>query len=417
MRILHVSAQKPHSTGSGVYLSGLVEGFKEKGYEQALIAGLDREELLQVKEVQILKGIDFYPLRYNTKEMNFPILGMSDVMPYPSTRYRDLNEEMLGCFRSSLTNLVEEVLAKFQPDIIISHHLYLATAILREIAPKEVRIIGICHGTCLRQLQSHDLQRDYIQRQIAKLDFVLTLHEEQRAKVIQLFDIDCRKVIVIGSGYDHRIFYKREARKPEDRIELVYTGKISRSKGLFSLVKALERIVERPSYRTCLRGKSLRLRLIGGGNNEEKHQITELAKSSPYILDVLGRLETQEEIAQIYAESHIFILPSFYEGLPLVIIEAMACGMQVVTSDIPGVQSWIQSVLGVVPQMSFVPLPAMQTMDVPVEEELPAFEDRLAEAIAERIENLHIQKASSFPKVQKLSWQGLCERIEKAIFS
>ena len=44
MRILSVTAQKPHSTGSGVYLTGLVNSFSQMGHEQAVIAGVYRED-------------------------------------------------------------------------------------------------------------------------------------------------------------------------------------------------------------------------------------------------------------------------------------------------------------------------------------------------------------------------------------
>ena len=40
MRILSITAQKPHSTGSGVYLTGLVKGFAALGHEQAVVAGV-----------------------------------------------------------------------------------------------------------------------------------------------------------------------------------------------------------------------------------------------------------------------------------------------------------------------------------------------------------------------------------------
>lgn len=39
MRILNVTAQKPNSTGSGIFLSGLMTEFANKGYTQALVAG------------------------------------------------------------------------------------------------------------------------------------------------------------------------------------------------------------------------------------------------------------------------------------------------------------------------------------------------------------------------------------------
>ena len=44
MRILSVTAQKPDSTGSGVYLTELVRGFQRLGQEQAVLCGVGPED-------------------------------------------------------------------------------------------------------------------------------------------------------------------------------------------------------------------------------------------------------------------------------------------------------------------------------------------------------------------------------------
>lgn len=412
MRILHVSAQKPHSTGSGVYLTGMVEGFQKMGHHQALIAGLDQKEVLPQKENSLFQGIDFYPLRYNSKEIPFPILGMSDVMPYQSTRYRDMDPVMLGSFRKAFIALVERVLEEFRPEVVISHHLYLSTAILGEVLPRSIPLLSICHGTCLRQLQSHDLEKNYILEKVAGAHQLLALHEEQSRLITELFSVEKGKVKVLGSGYDSKIFFDQNKVKPTDSIRVVYTGKMSRSKGVLSLLTALEKVNQNPDNHSLLERRPLHLTLIGGGNNEERDQIATLAKSCSYPVDMVGRLETQQEIAWIYSISHIFVLPSFFEGLPLVISEAMACGMEVITTEIPGVRPWMESVLGVDQPITFVDLPTMKTIDTPVSEELPDFEERLAKAIAATIRKVDCGTISNRVSVENLSWDGLCRRME-----
>ena len=44
MRILNVTAQKPNSTGSGIFLMELMKEFAEVGHEQALVAGVYPQE-------------------------------------------------------------------------------------------------------------------------------------------------------------------------------------------------------------------------------------------------------------------------------------------------------------------------------------------------------------------------------------
>lgn len=45
MKILSITAQKPNSTGSGVYLTELVKEYADEGYEQAVVAGVYRKML------------------------------------------------------------------------------------------------------------------------------------------------------------------------------------------------------------------------------------------------------------------------------------------------------------------------------------------------------------------------------------
>ena len=61
-----------------------------------------------------------------------------------------------------------------------------------------------------------------------------------------------------------------------------------------------------------------------------------------YPVHFLGKLE-QMELAKVYNTCDIFALPSFSEGLPLTVIEALACGDRVVMSDLPGIREWLDT--------------------------------------------------------------------------
>ena len=50
MNILSITAQKPNSTGSGIYLTELVKEFKRKGHFQAVVAGVYREERVELPD-------------------------------------------------------------------------------------------------------------------------------------------------------------------------------------------------------------------------------------------------------------------------------------------------------------------------------------------------------------------------------
>lgn len=103
MRILNVTAQKPNSTGSGIFLSELMKEFANKGHTQALVAGVYPEE-----ETPVPDRVTFYPVYFEQGKLNFPIVGMSDEMPYPSTRYRDMTPKMEAAFKESFLKQLED---------------------------------------------------------------------------------------------------------------------------------------------------------------------------------------------------------------------------------------------------------------------------------------------------------------------
>lgn len=147
MRILNILTQKPNSTGSGIYLTELVKQFRLLGHEQAVVAGIDAKDT-----TEYLPQIKFFPVKFNTPALPFPVVGMSDVMPYPSTRYNQLTKLMTAQLETAFIKALEPVIDDFNPDLIICHHLYFLTSIVREYFPQK-RVVGICHGTDLRQLK------------------------------------------------------------------------------------------------------------------------------------------------------------------------------------------------------------------------------------------------------------------------
>ena len=64
MKILSVTAQKPDSTGSGIYLTELVRGFKKKGITQSVIAGVTKAD-----QVCLPEGVSFYPVYFESEQL------------------------------------------------------------------------------------------------------------------------------------------------------------------------------------------------------------------------------------------------------------------------------------------------------------------------------------------------------------
>lgn len=395
MKILSITAQKPDSTGSGVYLTELVKGFLKLGHEQAVITGITNKDHVQMPE-----EMDVFPVYYQTAKLPFPIVGMSDEMPYESTRYCDMTDSMTQQYRTAFADKIQEVIEKFQPDVILCHHLYYLAALVRELCPN-IKVYGISHGSDLRQIQKNSWQREYIKQYICQLDHIFALHREQKYDICKYYGCKEEKIEVIGTGYNSDVFFQQSWKVKENKkLRLIFAGKISEKKGVMSLIRSIDYIPDAAN--------KIEIAIAGGyGNAKEYENIIQLAESCSCRVKFLGKL-SQKALAEELNKSDIFILPSFFEGLPLVIIEAMACGLHVVCTDLPGIQNWLEENIpgnGV----QFVKPPQMHNADEPIPETLPIFERRLAEAI-QKVQTNPLPKQEL---IKKISWDGLCEKLNQ----
>ena len=398
MRVLSVTAQKPHSTGSGVYLTSLVRAFAAAGHEQAVVAGVYADDTADFPA-----GVGWYPVVFATPELPFPICGMSDEMPYPSTRYRDMTPHMVAQFKTAFINAVVRAINEFRPDVILVHHLYLLAAILRDAFPEQ-RIFGLCHGTCLRQLDTNPLCFDEIVGCVARLDGFFCLHRDHAGRVCERFGVSEDAITIIGSGYNSRIFCREADVPPHEGLRLAYAGKIAEKKGVLSLLRAFNQV-------TVPEGR-LEAVMAGGFNPRDMPEAQKLAAACRHTVQMPGPLP-QPELAKLLNRADVFVLPSFYEGLPLVLAEALACGCRVVCTDLPGVRPWMDAN---VPGngICWVDPPKMLDADTPLAESLPTFEVRLAAAIEAACEDAATLGAPAC-NLAALSWDGVAEAIVRRI--
>ncbi len=393
MKILSVTAQKPDSTGSGVYLSELVKNFEVLGHEQAVVAGVYKEDAIWLPE-----SVTFYPLYFKSEEVPFAIAGMSDEMPYESTVYGQMTEKMVGVFEAAFEKRVRSAVEEFQPDIIVCHHLYLVTSLVRKVFP-EKKVFAFCHNTDLRQMKKIPLRREFIRSQIKHLDGIFALHDEQKKEICQIYDVDEAKICVVGAGYNQTVFHRlEEIEKEKNRYRFIFAGKISEKKGVMSLIKSL-------SYLPWKKDEAEFILAGGYGNQEEYDTIVSMAQNAPFDVVFAGKL-TQTELAKEYNKSHVFILPSFSEGMPLTMIEAMSCGCKVVITDLPGIRPWVEQRIEN-PPVFFVEPPEMVNADEPSPENLVRFEQELAENIKDCAE----YEMKELPDLHQISWQNICEEV------
>ncbi|MDO5718178.1 MAG: glycosyltransferase family 4 protein [Tissierellia bacterium] len=398
MRILHVLAQLPSKTGSGVYFSNIIKGLKNK-YEQACVFGFQDDFYYDIlnREFQ-------YAVEFNTERMPFNIVGMSDEMPYASTRYCDLTEEMQDIWNINFSQILHRALSEFKPDIIICHHLWMLTSLVIDKAVDK-KVIGICHGTDIRQCEKNPELKEKYLKNINKLDHIFALSELQVPEIKRIYSADDEKIIVMGGGFDQNIFYRPEKKEKNDEIKIVYAGKIAEAKGVYEFIEAVKKIED-----------GLEIKIIGAKDDEQEKELRQIVKGHENfeIMQVIPQIE----LANIFRESDIFVLPSYFEGLGLVAIEALACGMRVVSSEIEGLINLLGEDIINSGAIEIVELPRLQKVDKPLKEDIDGYILRLKEAIEKQVDRIRSGKEIDEKirdSIDDHSWARILSDIEKII--
>ncbi len=398
MRILSIIAQKPSATGSGVYLAETVKSFIKEGQTCAVLYGRAPED--KIPDF-LQENCELFPVNFESENLPFAICGMSNIMPYKSTRYCDMTQDMVDQFVTAFKQEITAAIEQFKPDLIICHHLYIVSAIACSVArriSRMTRIVAISHGTDIRQMKQHDLINDYVRENIKLADHIFALHEEQKEECASVYGLWKNKISIIGCGYNSDIFNAEEEKlRAENKTSVLFVGKIAKAKGVMSLVRAFENFKSQ--------NKNATLTLVGGHSSKsEFEKIQTFIDAQNFNITQTGSMPPKD-VADQYRSNHIFCLPSFFEGLPLVPLEAIACGCVCVVSSLPGVKKWYEQNAPKGP-IIFVEPPRIVDVDRPVEEDLESYEERLAAALDEA------SKMEANPKsVEHLSWDNLSENI------
>jgi glycosyltransferase involved in cell wall biosynthesis len=146
---------------------------------------------------------------------------------------------------------------------------------------------------------------------------------EVRDEVIKHYGADPERVVAVPWGIDETFFQEPAAH--EGKVTLVLVANEFKRKGLATIIEAMG-ILKDPGLRLVVAGKD-----DATPYREQAHRLG---------LDVafLGHVE----VRPVYRDADVFVMPSSYEGWGLVLGEAMAAGLPVVTSHFPGSDAMVE---------------------------------------------------------------------------
>lgn len=302
-------------------------------------------ELSRLAQVRVLSPVATYPrwaqprsYLYRASDEHHSVPGCDvEYVRYPALPAvsRPFNGRL--CARA-----IAAPLRAFAPDLVLSYWLYPdAYGAMLAARQAEVPLVVGARGSDLRV-------RDAISRRLTRP----VLHAARRLLVVSEdlgrvaerdYGAHLDRIRAIPNGCDASIFHpadRAEARRaldlPADAEVVTYVGRLVPEKGLRELLAAAG----------ALRASRPRLQLVLVGEGPMHAELAALAAAGELPVRFAGT-RPPAEVARWMCASDLVTLPSYSEGHPNVLVEALACGRPVVATPVGGIPEVVDAASGV----------------------------------------------------------------------
>jgi glycosyltransferase involved in cell wall biosynthesis len=245
-------------------------------------------------------------------------------------------------------------------DHVHSHFSSTVALLIAYVFP--VTFSATIHGSA----EFNDVVGFYLAEKVAKAKFLCAISNYSLSQIMRASSPEhWSKLHVCPLGVDTKAFVRQDRAANRERLELLFVGSLVPPKGLPILLGAIRRLV--------LEGRdSFVLRLVGDGAGRGmlESAVKEQGLENHVVFE--GGC-TQDRVLAFYGQTDIFVMASFAEGLPVVLMEAMSMSIPCVSTWITGIPELIRD--------------RIDGWLVP-----PADEGQLAAAIAHLIDDPHLRR-------------------------
>lgn len=168
-----------------------------------------------------------------------------------------------------------------------------------------------------------------LKRQAMLSDVIITVSQSTKEDVLDLFDIEADKIHVTPLGTDFSPPDETAIGDVREKFEIQHSKFSVLYVGNYNDRKNVDRIVK--ACRSA--SKDIQdIQLLLAGSNPPRSELSEIAGDFQSDIEFLGYVP-DKDLQALYGAADLFVYPSSYEGFGLPVLEAMACGTPVVTSN------------------------------------------------------------------------------------
>jgi teichuronic acid biosynthesis glycosyltransferase TuaC len=235
-------------------------------------------------------------------------------------------------------------LRQYQPDIILNFWLYpQGYAAVQAGKRLGVPVVVGSIGSDLNRI-ADPITRYFVSQTLRGADVVVTKSQHLRQQAIRQ-GVAPEKVRAIPNGCDSSIFYRHDRSQARQQMNIsecdpviAYVGRLNKEKGLLEAAAAFATI--------CHKWPSARLIVIGEGEFEQQ------IRSRVHELNIADRVtftgaQDPRRVALWLGAANLLVLPSYSEGCPNSIVEALSSGRPVVATRVGGIPELVDDSCGI----------------------------------------------------------------------
>lgn len=223
---------------------------------------------------------------------------------------------------------------------IIHAHSTVPTGLVAVLVSKimKIPIFITVHGMDVNNYIEHPFKR-LISFTLKNCDMVITVSNDL-AKKVKSLGVDGNNIKILRNAVDTNRFKPSNIQKirkkyniNEKDILILFVGYLDTFKGVFELLGAFHELSKKR--------ENIKLMMVGEGPKitELKNKVSEFELEKSVIF--AGKI-SHKIIEEYYQSADIFVLPSYSEGVPLSILEAMASGLPIISTKVGGIPEIIE---------------------------------------------------------------------------
>jgi len=200
------------------------------------------------------------------------------------------------------------------------------------------KVIIHIHGASFMvfyEKQSEEKKR-YISDLLNSVEMVIGLSDKWKDVFEKAFGL--KNCVVLNNGIDTDMYSDAVVEPDKYQRSIIFLGRLGQRKGTYDLVNAIERVVKVIPDLKCY--------MAGDGEVDEFKRMVNERKLEKNI-DIVGWVDLDKKI-ELLKKASTVVLPSYNEGLPMAILEGMACGKAIISTTVGAIPEVVKSENGII---------------------------------------------------------------------